>query len=95
MGAVNAQGAVVGEVDHRADGNLGCELHRLAALHRPEGDRRVADGVEVLLVDGTGVELRDELLGSGVAQSLPADGALDQPGGRFARPEPRDTEPGP
>ena len=94
MGPIDAQGAVVGEIDHRADGELGGELHGLAALDRPEGDRGVADGVEVLLVDGASVELRDELLGRGIAQSLPADGTLDQPGGRLARAETRDAEPG-
>ena len=94
VGPFDAQSAVVGEVDHGADGELGGELHGLAALDRPEGDRGITHRVEVLLVDGTRVELRDELLGRGVAQRLPADGTLDEPGGRLARPEPRDVEPG-
>ena len=73
----NAKVQVIAQVNLRLHGHGRRELEWLVALQLAEIELRVADGLDASLVDGTTVELGDEVVDGLVPDGLPADGTLN------------------
>ncbi len=73
----NSKVQVIAQVNLRLHGHGRRELEWLVALQLAEIELRVADGLDASLVDGTTVELGDEVVDGLVPDGLPADGTLN------------------